>query len=130
MNMPEEENGMDELLKLQRQFTRQQEEHDDRKRQQEEQGKKAQGVLKGLKDLQFSMTIEQLKSIAKPEIIREVNDLQNKPDTEDLRKMISRLGDEMEHELESVATVNPEAKSTVDSMRVLNILIDLYFSLQ
>jgi hypothetical protein len=128
--MPEEENGMDELLKLQRQFTRQQEEHDDRKRQQEEQGKKAQGVLKGLKDLQFSMTIEQLKSIAKPEIIREVNDLQNKPDTEDLRKMISRLGDEMEHELESVATVNPEAESTVDSMRVLNILIDLYFSLQ
>ena len=127
--MVEEENGMDELLKLQKQFTRQQEEHDDRKRQQEEQGKKAQGVLKGLKDLQFSMTIEQLKSVATPEIIEEVNALKNRPDTDDLRKMISRLCDDMEHELESIAAVNPEAKPTVDSMRVLNILMDLYFSL-
>ena len=41
--MAEEENGMDELLKLQQQFTRQQEEHEDRKKLQEEQGKKAQG---------------------------------------------------------------------------------------
>ena len=128
--MTDEENGMDELLKLQQQFTRQQEEHDDRKRQQEEQGKKAQGVLKGLKDLQFSMTIEQLKSIATPEIIEEVNALKNRPNTDDLRKMISKLGDDMEHELESIAAANPEAKPTVDSMRVLNILMDLYFSLQ
>ena len=128
--MAEEENGMDELLKLQQQFTRQQEEHDDRKKQQEEQGKKAQGVLKGLKDLQFSMTIEQLKSVATPEIIEEVNTLKNRPDTDDLRKMISRLCDDMEHELEDIASLRPEAKSAVDSMRVLSILIDLYFSLQ
>lgn len=127
--MTDEENGMDELLKLQQQFTRQQEEHEDRKRQQEEQGKKAQGVLKGLKDLQFSMTIEQLKPVAPPEIIKEVNALKNKPDTEDLRKMISRLCDNMEHELETIAATNPEAKPIVDSMRVLNILMDLYFSL-
>ena len=128
--MTDEENGMDELLKLQQQFTRQQEDHDDRKRQQEEQGKKAQGVLKGLKDLQFSMTIEQLKSIATPEIIEEVNALKNRPNTDDLRKMISRLGDDMEQKLESIAAANPKAKPTVDSMRVLSILIDLYFSLQ
>jgi len=128
--MTDEENGMDELLKLQRQFTRQQEEHNDRKRQQEEQGKKAQGVLKGLKDLQFSMTIEQLKSVATPEIIKEVNTLKNRPDTEDLRKMISKLCDDMELQLESIAAANPEVKATVDSMRVLNILMDLYFSLQ
>ena len=127
--MTNEEDGMDELLKLQQQFTKQQEEHEDRKKLQEEQGKKAQGVLKGLKDLQFSMTIEQLKPVATPEIIKEVNALKNQPDTEDLRKMISRLCDDMEHELENIAASNPEAKSTVDSMRVLNILMDLYFSL-
>ncbi len=127
--MTNEEDGMDELLKLQQQFTKQQEEHEDRKKLQEEQGKKAQGVLKGLKDLQFSMTIEQLKPVATPEIIKEVNALKNQPDTEDLRKMISRLCDDMEHELENIAATNPEAKSTVDSMRVLNILMDLYFSL-
>ena len=128
--MTDEENGMDELLKLQQQFTRQQEEHDDRKRQQEEQGKKAQGVLHGLRDLQFSMTLDQLNPIASMEIIKQVNALKNNPDTDELRKMITRLCDDMEHELESIAVANPEAKPTVDSMRVLNILMDLYFSLQ
>lgn len=127
--MVEEENGMDELLKLQQQFTRQQEEHEDRKKLQEEQGKKAQGVLKGLQDLQFSMTIEQLTPVATKEIIKEVNVLKKKPNTEDLRKMISRLCDNMEHELETIAASNPKAESTVNSMRVISILMDLYFSL-
>jgi hypothetical protein len=128
--MTEEENGMDELLKLQRQFTHQQEEHDSRKKLQEEQGKKAQGVLHGLRDLQFSMTLDQLNPIASKEIIKQVNALKNNPDTDELRKMINRLCDDMEYELESIAAANPDAKSTVDSMRVLNIIIDLYFSLQ
>ena len=128
--MTDEESGMDELMRLQQQFTRQQEEHDDRKKQQEEQGKKAQGVLRGLKDLQFSMTIQQLQSVAAPEIIAEVDALKNKPDTEDLRRMISRIADDMENRLEAIAAADSEARPLVDSMRVLNILIDLYFSLQ
>ena len=128
--MVEEENGMDELLKLQQQFTHQQEEHDSRKKLQEEQGKKAQGVLHGLRDLQFSMTLDQLNPIASKEIIKQVNALKNNPDTDELRKMINRLCDDMEHQLETITAANPDAKSTVDSMRVLNILIDLYFSLQ
>jgi len=128
--MTEEENGMDELLKLQRQFTHQQEEHDSRKKLQEEQGKKAQGVLHGLRDLQFSMTLDQLNPIASKEIIKQVNALKTNPDTDELRKMITRLCDDMEYELETIAAANPEAKPTVDSMRVLSILIDLYFSLQ
>jgi len=128
--MTEEENGMDELLKLQRQFTHQQEEHDSRKKLQEEQGKKAQGVLHGLRDLQFSMTLDQLNPIASKEIIKQVNALKTNPDTDELRKMITRLCDDMEYELETIVAANPEAKPTVDSMRVLSILIDLYFSLQ
>ena len=127
--MTEEESGLDELMRLQQQFTRQQEEHDERQKQQKEQGEKAQGVLKGLKDLQFSLTIEQLKSVAGPEIIKEVNALKDKPDTEDLRKMISGLADEIENKLDTIAAADPEAKSMVDAMRVLNILMDLYFSL-
>ena len=128
--MTDEESGMDELMRLQQQFTRQQEEHDDRKKQQEEQGKKAQGVLRGLKDLQFSMTIQQLQSVATPEIIAEVDALKNKPDTEDLRRLISRMADDMENRLEAITTTDSTARPLVDSMRVLNILIDLYFSLK
>ena len=128
--MADEESGLDELMRLQQQFTRQQVEHDDRKKQQEEQGKKAQGVLRGLKDLQFSMTIQQLQSVATPEIIAEVDALKNKPDTEDLRRMISRMADDMENRLEAIVTTDSAARPLVDSMRVLNILIDLYFSLK
>ena len=128
--MTDEESGLDELMRLQQQFTRQQEEHDDRKKQQEEQGKKAQGVLRGLKDLQFEMTIQQLQSIASPETIAEVDALKNKPDTEDLRRMISGMADDIENRLEAIANTDPGNKSLVDSMRVLNILMDLYFSLK
>lgn len=127
--MTDEESGLDELIRLQQQFTRQQEEHDDRKKLQEEQGKKAQGVLRGLKDLQFTMAIQQLESVAAPEIIAEVDALKNKPDTADLRKMISRMAEDMENQLEAIAATDPKAKPVVDSMRVLNILMDLYFSL-
>ena len=128
--MTDEESGLDELMRLQQQFTRQQEEHDDRKKLQEEQGKKAQGVLRGLKDLQFDMTIQQLQSVATPETIAEVDALKNKPDTEDLRRMISGMADDIENRLEAIANTDPGNKSLVDSMRVLNILMDLYFSLK
>jgi hypothetical protein len=89
--MTEEESGFDELMRLSQQFTRQQEEHDVKERQREEQGKKVRGVLQGLKELKISMTLEQLQTVATPEIIKEVESL--------------------------------------NSMRSLNILMDLYFSL-
>ena len=128
--MTDEESGLDELMRLQQQFTRQQEEHDDRKKQQEEQGKKAQGVLRGLKDLQFDMTIQQLQSVATPEIIAAVDALKNNANTDELRRMISGMADDIENRLESIANTDSENKPLVNSMRVLNILMDLYFSLQ
>ena len=54
------------------QFTKQQEEHDKQERQRQEQGKKVKGVLQGLQDLNLSMALTQLKTVAKPEIIRQV----------------------------------------------------------
>jgi hypothetical protein len=127
--MVEEENGMDELLKLQQQFTRQQEEHEDRQRLQEEQGKKAQGVLQGLRELQFSMTLEQLGPVASKETIARVNALKTSPNTDELRKMISNLIEDIEQRLETKAKADSGLKSLVDASRVLGILMDLYFSL-
>lgn len=127
--MVEEESGMDELLKLQQQFTRQQEEHEDRQRLQEEKGKKAQGVLQGLRELQFSMTLEQLSPVASEETIARVNALKTSPDTDELRKMISNLIEDIEQRLENKATADSGLKSLVDASRVLGILMDLYFSL-
>ena len=127
--MAEEENGMDELLKLQQQFTRQQEEHEDRQKLQEEQGKKAQGVLQGLRELQFSMTLEQLGPVASEETIARVNALKTSPDSEELRKMISDLIEDIEQRLETKASDDSGLQSLVDASRVLGILMDLYFTL-
>jgi len=127
--MAEEENGFDELMRLQQQFTRQQEEHDEKERRRKEQGKKVQGVLQGLKDLNVSMAIEQLKTVAKPEIIKEVSALKSREGTDNLRKIISDLADDLEKSLGVISASKPDTSSLVNSMRTLNILIDLYFSL-
>ncbi|MGD0795629.1 MAG: hypothetical protein ABR958_08635 [Dehalococcoidales bacterium] len=122
--MAQEESGLDELMRLSRQFTRQKAENEAKERQREEQGKKVRGVLQGLQELNINMAIQQLKPVAKPDVIRQVTALKTKGGTEDLRKMISALADELERNLGA----NKENTPLVNSMRTLNILLDLYFS--
>lgn len=124
------ESGFDELMRLSQQFTRQQEEHEEKERQRAEQGKKVRGVLDGLRELNMSMAMEQLQQVATPEIIKEVNALRNKPGTDDLRKVISNLAEDLESRLRAISFKNTDATPLVNSMRTLNILVDLYFSLQ
>ena len=127
--MADEESGIDELMRLSRQFTRQQEQHEAIEKQREAQGKKVKGVLQGLKDLNVSMAIQQLKMVARPDIVRQVNDLKNKTGTEELRKMITVLADDLEKQIGAVSPSKNEMTPLVNSMRTLSILIDLYFSL-
>ena len=125
--MPEEESGLDELMRLSRQFTRQKEDNERAERQREAQGKKVKGVLQGLKDLNVSMAVSQLTGVAEAETIKRVDALRTKESTDDLRKLISSLSDDMERQLGSLAPGSNTA-SLVNTMRTLNILIDLYFS--
>ena len=127
--MAEEESGFDELMRLQQQFTRQQEEHDEKERQRQEQGKKVQGVLQGLQDLNVSMAIDQLKGVATPEIIKEVNAFKNTGNTDDLRKLISDLADDLEIKIGVITDSKADTARLANSVRTLNILMDLYFSL-
>jgi cysteinyl-tRNA synthetase len=127
--MAEEESGIDELMRLSRRFTRQQEEREKQERQRQEQGKKVRGVLQGLKDLNLSMAMQQLKTVAKPEIIRQVSTLKSTEGTEDLRKMITTIADDLEKHLGAVSASKTEMTPLVNSMRTLSILMDLYFSL-
>jgi hypothetical protein len=125
----EEESGIDELMRLQQRFTRQQEDRDKQERQRIEQGKKVKGVLQGLKDLNLSMALEQLKTVAKPEIIRQVTALKSREGTEDLRKMITMLVDELEKQLGTMSASKADMTPPVNSVRTISILLDLYFSL-
>ncbi|MBN1693123.1 MAG: hypothetical protein JW845_06165 [Dehalococcoidales bacterium] len=129
--MPEEEeSGIDELMRLSQQFTRQQEEHDKQERHRQEQGKKVRGVLQGLKDLNLSMALSQLKDVASPEVTTQVTALKNKNDTEDLRKIITNLVDELEKRLNTASGPKAETTKLINVTRTLSILLDLYFSLQ
>jgi hypothetical protein len=124
------ENGFDERARLSQQFTRQQGERTERERQREEQGKKVRGVLKGLRELNISMAVEQLKPVATPEIIDEVNALKNKTGNEDLRRLITDLADDLEDRIGATSTESQNTATLVNPMRTLNILLNLYFSLQ
>jgi len=128
--MAEEESGLDELMRLSRQFTRQQAEHEAKEKQRQAQGKKVRGVLQGLKDLNLDMAVTQLKAVARPEIVKQVSALKSQEGTEVLRKLITGIAEDLEDRLR--ATQIPKADSTAlyNSMRTLNILMDLYFSLQ
>jgi ribosomal protein L22 len=123
--MADEESGLDELMRLSRQFTRQKAENEAKERQREEQGKKVRGVLQGLQKLNIDMALQQLNNVAEPAIIKQVNALKTGGGTEDLRKLISALADGLENKLSAGGDTAP----LVNSMRTLNILIDLYFSL-
>jgi len=126
--MAQEDSGLDELLALSRKFSKQKEDNEKQERAKIEQGKKVRGVLQGLQELNLSMALDQLKTVAKPELIQRVAALRTKPGTEDLRKLITKLVDETERQ---VSSLNPKSDTTslVNSMRTLSILLDLYFSL-
>jgi hypothetical protein len=126
--MAQEDSGLDELLALSRKFTKQKEDSEKQERQRAEQGKKVRGVLQGLQELNLSMALTQLKTVAKPELIQRVAALRTKPGTEDLRKLITKLVDDTEKQ---VITLKPDSDTAPlsNSMRTISILLDLYFSL-
>ena len=68
-------------MRLSRQFTKQKQENEQKEKQRIAQGKKVQGVLHGLQDLNISMALTQLKSVAGPEIIRQVSSLRTRSKT-------------------------------------------------
>jgi len=84
-----------------------------------------QGVLHGLQDLNINLALQQLKTVASPEIIKQVSNLKARGGTDALRKMISTLADDLEKSLMDGGDTAP----LVNPMRTLNILLDLYFSL-
>jgi hypothetical protein len=126
--MTEEESGIDELMRLSRRFTQQQEDREKQERQRQEQGKKVRGVLQGLKDLNLSMALGQLKTVAKPEIIKQVTALKSTASTEDLRKLITNIVDELDRQLGASSLTKAEIAAADNTVKTLSILLDLYFS--
>jgi uncharacterized protein YktB (UPF0637 family) len=126
--MAQEESGLDELLALSRKFTKQKEDNEKQERQRIEHGKKVKGVLQGLQDLNLQMALEQLRTVAKPEFVSQIAALKTNPNTDSLRKIITRLVDDTERQLTAL-TPKSDTAPLVNQLRTLSILLDLYFSL-
>ncbi len=124
------ENGFDELTRLSQQFKQHEHESTLREKQRAEQRKKVQGVLGGLRELTVSMAVEQLKPLATPEIIEQVNSLKSRQGTAELRKLITVLLNDLENHINISAATNPDIKPTERSIKTLTILIELLFSLE
>ncbi len=124
------ENGFDELARLSQQFKQHEHESTLREKQRAEQREKVQGVLGGLRELTISMAVEQLKSVATPEIMEQVSSLKSRQGTAELRKLITVLLNDLENRISIMAATNPDVRPTERSIKTLTILIELLFSLE
>ncbi len=124
------ESGFDELVRLSRKTTHEAQELNRREQQRAEQRQVVQGVLQGLKEINVSVAVEQLRLVATPEIIEKISSLTHKQDTGDLRKLISDLVNGLEKRVGSVSASNQDMVPIERSVKTLAILIELFFSLQ
>tara|TARA_B100000315_G_C14549957_1_gene575266 strand:- start:50 stop:442 length:393 start_codon:yes stop_codon:yes gene_type:complete len=124
------ENGLEELMRLSRQTAKWGKEAAEKEKQQAEHDQKVVGVVHGLRDISFSVALEQLEQVATPEIIEKIRLMTNKRGIEDLRKVISALTRDLETTTSRISVSNPEMAPVEHSVKTLAILIGLFFSLK
>jgi len=130
MKSKSSESGLDELMRLSRQTANEAKELDRKEQQRVEQRQVVQGALKDLREISITVTVEQLKQVATPEIIEEVVSLKYQQGTKDLRRLISRLANDLERRIDKVSASNPDMVPIKRLAKTLVILLELLFSLQ
>lgn len=130
MDSESPESGLEELLRLSREIAKVGRERAQEEQNRAEKRQKTEELQQGLKDINVSVALEQLRLIATPEIIEEVKSLKNKQNAGDLRKLILGLLAELEKGVDSTSNSNPDMLSIERSVKTLAILIELLFSIQ
>ncbi len=129
MTAESSDSGLDELMRLSQQFNQQDREATEREKQNARQKQKSQDVLSELRAFSISMAVGQLKLVATPEMVEQVNALESKQGTTELRKLIHNLISELEKQIGIIVTANPDIKPVEQLSKTLAILIGLLFSL-
>ncbi len=124
------ESGMDALRRLSRQTASLGQRLQEEENQKAEYEKNMQGVMAGLRGISFSVALNQLKSIADPEIYERVSAMEAQPDSKNLRRLITEITRSLERSAAKASRDNPELESLTNTTRTLAILISLLFSLQ
>jgi len=123
------ESGLEELMRLSLETTRQAKEIDEMQKRRAEQREMSQSVRQGLRVISISVAVGQLKQVASNELIKEVNSLINKQDNRGLRKLITDLAHDLERYTGSTSAAKIELEKIRHSAKTLAILLELYFAL-
>ena len=124
------DSGLEELLRLSKQITKVDQERTKAEQERAEQRKKVNELQQGLIELKASVALEQLKSIATPEVIKEVSSFKDKQKTSELRTLVLNLSTELESSVDSIPDSLADAESIRSSVKTLAILIELLFSIE
>ena len=124
------ESGLEELLRLSKEITKVERERTRAEQDRTEQRQKVRELQQNLIELKASVALEQLKSVATPEIIEEIASLKHKQTTGDLRKLILDLSAKLEKWVDSTPTSAQDTDSIKRSVKSLAILIELLFSIE
>jgi len=130
MESKSNDSGLEELLRLSKEITKVDQERTKAERERTEQRQKVNALQQGLIELKASVALEQLKSIATPEVIKEVSSLKHKQKTDGLRKLILNLSAELEGWVDNMSGSRPDKVSIRRSVKTLAILIELLFSIE
>ena len=123
------DSGLDELMRLSQQFKNDEEVASRREEQSAQQREKTHDVIGELREFSISMAAGQLEPVAAQELIEQVTALKNEPGAEKLRVLVNSLASDLEKEISTLATANPDMESTDRLMKTLVILIRLMSSL-
>ena len=124
------ESGLEELLRLSKEITKVEQERTRAEQDSAEQRQKVRELQQGLIELKVSVALEQLKPVATPEMIKEVNALKHKQTTGELRNVILDLSAELEKWVDSTSDSSQDMDSIKRAVKTLAILIELLFSIE
>lgn len=130
MESKSKDSGLEELLRLSKEISKVDKERTKADRERAERRQKVNELQQSLIDLKASVALQQLKSIAAPEVINEVSSLKHKQKTDGLRKLILNLSAELESWVDNRPGSKPDTGSIRNSVKTLAILIELLFSIE
>jgi hypothetical protein len=124
------DSGLEELLRLSKEISKVEQERTKAEEEHAARRQKVNELQQGLIELKTSVALEQLKSIATPEIIKEVSSLKHNQKTDELRKLILNLSSELESRVDNISGSKLDMVSINRSVKTLAILIELLFSIE
>jgi hypothetical protein len=122
--------GLEELLRLSKAIAKTGQERSQLQRERAKEKQKVADLRQGLKEINTSVALQQLKGMAKPEIIKKVSSLRHEKSTRNLRNLILDLSAELERWVDRTSDSTPNMVSMKRSVKTLAILIELLFSLE